>query len=312
MVLHIIDKGINEKIRNNMDRAERERIDSLEKLSSGRVFTAADPRPSEHAIASGMEFRLRGLSSAKRNINDAVSLIQTAESGMNDVTNLVTRLKEINVAATNSVMSNQERRYLFVEYEALRDELNRIALSTEFNGVPLLNGESDSVPDEMVFRLDDPTFSDARGFDGIDISEIRFEGLKRVKATADSLGIKSAKELISDGEEEGISIDDAIELMEPEDYDLFATVYDEATSAISEQRSVFGALQSRLQRAMDYVDVFSENLAAAKSRIEDTDFAAESVRLAKSNIMLNAASAMLAQSNISANVTLNLLSNIAR
>jgi flagellin len=314
MVLRIIDKGLTDKVNNDLSRANSSRQDAMAKLSSGRVFTATDPRPADRALTEGMEFRLRGLSSAKRNINDVVSLAQTAEESMTEVNNIILRLKEINVAGANTVMSDRERRYLFVEYEALREELTRIAETTEFNGVPLLNGDSERVPEEMVFRVDDPMHGDAsRGASDIDVNEIRFDGLKKIRATADSLNIKSAADLLADSEEEGgITIDDVIEMMEPEDSDLFATVYDEALSALSDQRATFGALQSRLQRALDYVDVYQENLSAAKSRIEDTDFASESVRLAESQIMMNAASAMLAQSNISAQVTLNLLQNVTR
>jgi flagellin len=220
-------------------------------------------------------------------------------------------MKELNVSAATTTITDQERRYLFVEFEALHNELTRIALTTEFNGIPLLNGDDPRTPDELIFRVDDPTSSDDFDFDD-DLNVIRFEGLRSIVATAEGLGLESVRDLLSDtSDTEGISLRDVEELMEPLE-DGFATIYDEALARISTQRAVFGAMQSRLQRAINFAEVYQENIAAAKSNIADTDYAREIVKLTESNILMQASSSLLAQSNFDANITLNLLSSITR
>ena len=302
----------SQKILNSLEDAQRKRSDTLEKLSSGTVFTSADPRPSERAIAEGLEFRLRSLSASKRNVNDAISLLQTAESSMSEINNMVSRMKEINVAAASTTMTDRERRYLFIEYQALHDEMTRIAETTEFNGIPLLNGASDKAPETLIFRLDAP-FSPEGGSPDIedDLSVISFEGIKSVVATAEGLGIQSAAEILVDAtEEEGVSIEDVAELMVPEDEDLFSTVYDEALARLSTQRAIFGGMQERMNRALDFIDVYQENIAAAKSKIADTDYAREVVNLAQQTILTQASTGVLAQSNFNSALTLNLLSSL--
>lgn len=308
MAFVINNKAVAAKLITNLHKKRRENVDSLEKLSSGRVFTSADPRPSERAIAEGLEYRLRSLAASKRNINDAISLLQTAETGLQEINNMMSRMKEINIAAASSTLTDQDRRYLFIEYEALYDEINRVAVTTNFQGIPLLNGLSDDVPDVLTFRLDDPKESDlVEGADG-DINKIEFEGIKSVIATSEGLGLRSARDLILDSdEEEGIWLEDAEELLEPEDDDLFSTVYDEAFTQLSTARAIFGAMHTRLERAIDYNMVVSENIAAAKSKIVDTDYAAEVAKMAHNKILIQATTGMLAQNNNDAQLVLNLI-----
>ena len=295
----------------HLDKSQRDNADSLEKLSSGSVFSKNDPRPAERALAEGLEFKLRSLASSKRNVNNAVSLLQTAESSLSEITNMVLRMKEINVAAASTTVSNNERRFLFIEYQALHDEINRIAVTTEFNGIPLLNGDSPNAPEELVFRIGDPVLAEDGGTDEQDINAVHFSGLKAVVATTRGLGLGSAAELLlGSSDEEGISIEDVEELMTPEDTDLFATTYDQALNSISTQRAVFGGFQARLNRAVDFIDVYQENIAAAKSAIADVDYAKESSRLVETRLMIQAGTAVLAQGNINAQLALNLLNNI--
>jgi len=316
MAFVVNDKLIAERLANDLERARAERVDSLEKLSSGQVFTASDPQPSERALAEGLEYRLRSLASSKSNINDAVSLLQTAESSMSEINNMITRMKEINVAASNTTMNDRERRYLFIEYEALYDEINRVAVTTEFNGIPLLNGASDKVPEVLRFRVDTP-FRPNEGDaspnteDGTDINVISFDAIKHVVATATGLGLKSAKELLLDAADDNkFDLDDVNELMEPEDDENFSTVYDEAVATLATQRAIYGSMQARLNRASDFIEVYSENIAAAKSKIADVDYAREVARLANNQILLQARTGLLAQNNANSSLTLNLLSTL--
>lgn len=313
MVLNIRDKSSAKQLQRNLSNAMAENADALEKLSSGSVFTSRDPRPADRAIAEGFEYKLRGLAAAKRNINDAVSLIQTGESGLNEITNMLLRMKEINVTAASTTVTDKERRYLFIEYQALFDEVNRIAVNTEFNGIPLLNGAADDAPEQLVFRVGDPMEpGDSIGNSDVDdLNTIVFNGVDAIVATAEELGIHSAADILADtNENEGITLDDANDLLLAEDDDLYATAYDQALETLAGQRSVFGALQARMNRAVDFVDVYQENLASAKSNIADTDFAEQSTRLIESRILTQAGTSLLAQSNLNMNLALDLLNRV--
>ena len=311
MGFHVNDKSIEAVISRHLAKAQADNADALEKLSSGQIFTRGDPRPSERALAEGLEFRLRSLSSAKGNINNAVSLLQTAESSLAEINNMVIRMKEINIAAATTTVSDRERRYQFIEYEALHDEINRIALTTEFNGLPLLNGLDERMPQELVLRVGDPVPAENLGLEaGEDLNAINFGGLRDVVATTAGLGIKSAKELLASAHENGIAIEDVVDLMTPENDPESPTSYDSALGKIANVRAQFGALQSRLNRSLDFIDVFQENIAAAKSSIADVDYAHEVSRLVTSRMLTQAGTAMLAQSNISTQLALNLLNAI--
>lgn len=308
MAFVINNKVVASKLIRQLDKSKKENINSLEKLSTGTVFTSVDPKPSERAIAEGLEFRLRSLAASKKNINSAVSLIQTAESGLQEVNNMLTRMKEINISASSTTLNDRDRRYLFIEYEALYDEINRVAVTTKFNGVPLLNGLSEDVPDSLIFRLDDPAASELQNPTDDDINTLTFDGIKNVVATAEGLGLRSSRELLMDtDEEEGMEIEDAEDLMSPEDEELFETVYDEALSKLSTQRSIFGAMHARLNMAINYNQVYAENIAAAKSKISDTDYATEVTKMAQNNILVQASTALLAHNNENAQMVLGLV-----
>jgi flagellin len=306
MAFNIKDKALQANLARHLEKAQKVNSDSLEKLSSGSVFTRNDPRPAERALAEGLEFKLRSLASSKTNINSAVNLLQTAESSLSEITNMVLRMKEINVAAASTTVSDKDRKFLFIEYEALHDEINRIATTTEFNGIPLLNGDSPDAPDELVFRVGDPMVSE--GVDSEDLNVIRFEGIKSVVATTAALGIKSARDLLLDSDQ-GIGIQDVEDLLMADD-DLFGSIYDQALDTISTSRAVFGGMQSRLQSATSFLDVYQENITAAKSSIADVDYASEVARLTESRILMQAGTAVLAQGGINSQLALNLINSL--
>jgi flagellin len=302
------DKSAQIQLVNALNEARQASADSLEKLSSGEVFTKNDPRPAERALAQNLELKLRSLSTSKRNINDAVSLVQTAESGFAEITNILTRMKEINIAAATTTLSDKERKFLFIEYEALHDEVNRIAKTTEYNNIPLLDGSNDKTPNELILRVGDPHLGSNAPNPNGDWNEIRLNELKNINATTEYLGIRSVKEYLDD---DGIDVDRSDELLEPDD-DQFSTVYDQAIDRISQFRAQYGAIQSRLHRAMDFNSVVEENIAAAKSKIADTDYAAEVTNLAQSQIMMQAASSLLTQTNFNSSLALNLINSVVR
>lgn len=319
MAFHIKDKALQATLERHVRKAQQQSNNSLEKLSSGSNFSRSDPKPAERALAEGLEFKLRSLSSSKNNINSAVNLLQTAESSLSEVSNMILRMKEINIAASNTTVSDKERKFLFIEYEALFDEVNRVAVSTSFNGIPLLNGDDPSGPEELVFRVGDPFDPSGSGDSvdvagGNDINAIRFSGLKNIVVTTAGLGLRSAKDLLIGGSDDGgLSLSDVEDLMMDDgggEDGEYATVYDRALNTISTQRSVLGGLQSRLNRATDFLDVYTENIAAAKSSIADVDYASEVSKLVESRMLLQAGTAMLSQGNINSQLALGLLKDL--
>ena len=305
-MVFIGDKSLQQRLERSLDKATRDNADAMEKLSSGSVFTRFDPRPADRALAEGLSFKIRGLSAAKRNISDAVSLLQTADSSMQQINDMILRMKEINVAASNTTINDQERKYLFIEYQAIHDEIQRVAETTYFNGMPILNGAAEDAPERLIFRVGDPTVSDG-GREEDDLNTITFDGIRNVVATPAGLGLMSAKDLLKTLDTtDGVSVDDARELMEPQD-DMFATTYDEALNVLSTMRAVYGGMQARMDRAMDYTEVLSENLSAARSSIADTDYASEVSRMATSRILMQAGTSVLAQANFAGSLTMTLL-----
>jgi flagellin len=308
-VVSIGDKSLQQRLEKALERSTRENSDAMEKLSSGSVFTRLDPRPSERALAEGLSQKIRGLSAAKRNINDAVSLLQTADSSMQQINDMIMRMKEINVAATNTTINDHERKFLFIEYQALHDEIQRVAETTVFNGVPILNGDSEDAPERLIFRVGDPVLDESSNNED-DINTIVFEGLRDVVATPNGLGLQSAADFLSgQSMDEGISVNEAKDLMAATD-ENFATAYDQAIGTLSTMRAVYGGMQARMQRALDYTDVLSENLSAARSTIADTDYASEVARMASSRVLMQAGTAVLAQSGFTSSLSVTLLNSL--
>ena len=310
-MVFIGDKSMQQTLQRSLEKATRENADAMEKLASGSVFTKFDNRPSDRKLAEGLSFKIRGLAAAKRNINDAVSLLQTADSGIQQINDMVLRMKEINIAATNTTISDQERKFLFVEYQALHNEIQRVAETTTFNGVPILNGDSPDAPQEMIFRVGDPTTTDEMAGPEDDLNTIIFSGMKDVVATPSGLGLSSAQDFIEGLDPtDGISIADAQDLLLPLE-DQHATVYDEAVDKLASMRAVYGGMQNRMQRALEFSDVLSENLSAARSNIADTDYASEVSRMTASRILMQAGTAVLAQSGFASSLSLQLLSGLS-
>lgn len=303
MTIKLGDRNSSTKLLNDLDKHTRANADSLQKLSSGVVFTRENPQAADRAIANNLEYKLRSLNTSKQNINDGVSLLQTAEGGLNEISNMLVRMKEINVASASNAMSDKERKYLFIEYQALHQEIDRIASTAEYNGIPLLNGRDERAPEQTLLRIGDPTSSDREE----DLNEINLGSLKNVVATAVGLGLKSAEKILLG--DEGVSIEDAVDFLEADD-SRFGSIYDQALDAVSGFRASFGAIQSRLGRAKDFNEVAFENISAAKSRIGDTDYASEVSKLTKSSILMQTATALLTQNNLAARLGLNLVNSL--
>lgn len=253
-----------------------EQASTLGKLSSGtRIVRAADDAAGL-AISEKLKAQIRGVNQAERNANDGISLIQTAEGGLNEVSNILVRLRELSVQSASDTVGDEERKFTDLEFQNLKQEIERISSSTEFNGKKLLNGMGDKFDFQVGINNDD--FQDRIKYDAA-----------RTNAGMSALGIQE----LTVGSKEGSQ-------------SSLATI-DTALQNVSGQRAELGAIQNRLTSTINNLQVSSENLSAANSRIRDTDFAMESAKNTKLNILTNAGTSVLSQANAQGQAALKLL-----
>ncbi len=247
---------------------------SMEKLSSGlRINRAADDAAGL-AISEGLKSDIRALEQASRNASDGISMVQTAEGALDEVSNILLRMKELAEQSLTGTLSDTERGYLDAEYTALSSEIDRIANSTEFNGIKLLDGSPTAAVSIQVGI-------DTNTWDSIDVD---------VTTGRDSttLGIAAAIDTSANASTAMGEIDTAIE-------------------TVSSARADFGAVQNRLESSIRNIQNTAENLSAANSRIRDVDVASETSSLTSYQILQQAGVSVLAQSNMTTGLALSLL-----
>lgn len=257
---------------------------AMEKLSSGERINSAKDGASELAISEKMRSQIRGLNQASRNIGDAISFTNVAEGYLQETTDVLQRIRELAVQASNSVYSDEDRAQIAVEVSQLVAEIDRIASSAEFNGMRLLTGrfakESDTV---MQFQAGANADQNIRAYIGT--------------MTAQALGLTGIQ-----GTDERISISSS------DDANTTISILDEAIKNVNKQRADLGAYSSRMEMAQKGISISAENLTSAESRIRDTDVATELVNYSKNQILVESSSAMLAQSlNINRSAVAKLL-----
>ncbi len=291
-------------IENNIRKASEDAQTSLEKLSSGIVFTRSNPAPADRALSDGMGNRLREFATQKRNANDAVSLVETADAALNEVSNITNRLRELAMQASSPALSDKERKFIFVEYETLREEIDRIAMTTQYNGMNLIsNPLSESERrDAIQFRIGSIRGTETESDPGL----VTLDGFKDIVATAENLGIQSLKSLLSG---DGISLDD-VESVFGSGLASIGETFADAVEKVSGFRASFGSIGARMVRAIEALDVASENLQASQSRIRDVDYATEISNLTKANILVQAGTSLLAQGNLPAQLVLSLVKTL--
>ncbi len=244
------------------------------RLSTGlRITTAADDAAGL-AISERLRAQVRSLGQAKRNANDGISLVQTAEGALNEASSILIRMRELAIQANNGTISDSDRKTLNEEFSALIGEINRIARSTQFNNINLLDGSSSNMTFQVGFGI-------TGGIDTI--------GVSLSPALSTTLGI-NALNISSTGSPSAAiaSIDTAI-------------------NTVSSLRGSLGAVQNRLASTISNIGVAVENLSAAESRIRDVDVASETASLTRNSILQQAAISILAQANISPQAALSLL-----
>lgn len=239
---------------------------ALEKLASGSRINRASDDAAGLAISENLKADIRGSQQAKRNASDGISMIQVAEGGMNEISNILVRLRELSVQAASDTVGDKERKFTDLEFQQLTNEIERISQSTDFNGTKLLNGEGSLK--EFQVGIGNDEFADRISYDPAQINVLGSE-----------LGVAGLAVSSKEGAQENL------------------TAIDTALDKVSGNRAVLGALQNRLNSTVTNLEVKTENLSAANSRIRDTDVASVSADLAKSNIMSAAGTSVLAQSN---------------
>ena len=249
---------------------------NLSKMSSGtRIVTASDDAAGM-AISEKLKANIRSLNQANRNANDGISMIQVAEGGLNEVQSILTRLRELSIQSASDTVGESERGFSNLEYQSLKNEIQRISQVTEFNGMSLLNGQGDKLDFQIGAKNDD--FQDRISYNRA-MTDASLESLG-----LDQLGVASKE----NAQNSLGSIDTAIE-------------------TLSGQRAALGAIQNRLASTSNNLQITSENLSAANSRIRDVDYAEATALNAKTNILNAAGTSVLAQANTAGQNALKLI-----
>lgn len=276
MGLRIATNVASQMVQKNLKGVSESGSQSLEKLSSGKRITKASDDAAGLAIAKNLEAQTKGLRQATRNANDGISLVQTAEGGLNEVSNILIRLRELTIQSASDTVGEKERSFLNKEYQQLTTEVDRIAETTTFNGTQLLNGEGNGTLDFHV---------GAYAGEG---NKISFES-DQTNASTSAIGIS------------GTSVDDKNSAK-----DSIQNI-DDALQVVNGYRSNLGAIQSRLKSTVSNLEIQTINQDNARSVIEDVDVAQESAALASSNVVKSAGISTLAQANGIPNSALRLI-----
>jgi flagellin len=273
--------------------------ENMEKLSSGyRINKSADDAAGL-AISDTLNGKVRSLDQAKRNANDGVSVIQVAEGSMNEITNILVRMRELATQSASDTISNLERSYANKEYTQLVDEIDRITNSTEFNGLQLLKGKdaNPSIEDQFTIHI-----GAGNGVtNNTDTISIDLDGIK-IDAR-ETLGLNGESEIgpsevPENGQSGGFSRTTAAEKL---------NTIDNAIKKVAANRAELGAKQSRLGSTINNLGIQIENFSTSKSRIKDVDFADETAKFTQNNILSQAGASILTQANSQPNMALGLL-----
>lgn len=249
---------------------------ALNRLSSGyRINKAADDAAGL-AISENLKAKIRGLRQAQRNGNDGISLVQVAEGSLNEISAMLIRLRELAIQASSDTVGDTERKFIDVEYQQLKSEIQRVSEGTEFNGRDLLNGTG-GIMDIQVGVFNDP-FKDRISFNA-----------SAANSTLEALGMIAESTATKEGAQVSIS------------------AVDNAIVSVNAIRANFGAMQNRLVSTVNNIAISDENMSAANSRIRDADIAAETSEMTRHNILLQSGVSVLQQANNIQQVALKLL-----
>ncbi|MDQ3235550.1 MAG: flagellin FliC [Pseudobdellovibrionaceae bacterium] len=270
---------------NEMDR-------SIEKLASGFRINKSSDDAAGLAVSEGLRAKVRGLNQAKRNASDAVSMVQIAEGSLNEVGNIMIRLRELTVQSASDTIGDIERGYLNREYTQLVDEIDRISSTTEFNSLKLFDpNQKDRLIIQVGVNASEPEAN-------IDTISIGLEGLKTFNS--EQLGLGKGAEI-------GPMEVDGSDAVSREDITDKLNTIDNALTRLSGERATLGSIQSRLDTAVNNLGIQTENLTTANSRIRDVDFAEETSKLTQTKVLQASSISVLTQANAKPEMALQLL-----
>ena len=259
----------------------------MEKLSSGERINRAGDDASGLAVSEKMRAQIRGLNQASENAENGISFIQTTEGYLQETTDIMQRIRELAIQASNGIYSDEDRMQIQVEVSALVSEVDRIASAAQFNGMNMLTGRfarptgENTVTGSMWFHIGANMDQRMQVYIGT--------------MSAEALGICE------------IGTGDKISLAAPDDANRAIGTIDEALVKINKQRADLGAYQNRMEYTVRGLDISAENLQASESRIRDTDMASQMVEFTKNSVLQQAGTAMLAQANTQSQNVLSLL-----
>jgi flagellin len=265
----------------NVSKVQTGLAQSVERLSSGLRVNSAKDDAAGLAISMKLTAQVRSLNQAIRNAQDGISVVQTAEGGMNEIHNILTRMRELAQQASTGTLATSDRTALNNEFADLKSEITRISDTTEFNGLSLLDG-----------TLSANGVSLQVGINNTSNDRIAVSGTTFYDIDASSIGLTTTN--VS-------SIDSAANAQS------MLTIVDSAISLVSTRRGNLGGVQNRLGSTIANLGTAAENLASANARIIDADFASETANLTKSQIILQAGIAVLSQANTLPQYALQLL-----
>ena len=279
-----------------LSESQRDLNASLERLSSGLRINRSSDDAAGLAVSQRLQGKLASLNVAKRNANDGISYIQVAEGGLNEITNVLVRMKELASQAASDTVGENERGFLDKEFQQLKAEVGRIQGTTEFNGTQVLK----TAQNLQIFvgasnragQVSDETKSN-------DVLTIRTEDLGTVVQTLGDV-VNGSNMAIT-----GTSAN-ALGGSNGNTDDIFAKI-DTAVDSIAGYRATLGSVQSRLNSAINNIEISNENLSAARSRIRDVDYASESTKFTQAKILSSAGTSVLTQANQMPEIVLGLI-----
>lgn len=256
--------------------SQREISKSFQQLASGSRINKSADDAAGLAISENLKSQIRSFSQASRNANDGISMVQVAEGGLGEISNILTRLRELGIQGASDTVGDTERGFMNKEVAQLKEEVQRIAKTTKYGRTNMLDGTGDKY--DIQVGINDDEFEDRISFNPSELD-----------ATAANLGVDSLDFSTKDGAKSSLAVLDA------------------AQSMVNGYRANIGALQNRFTSTVDNLGVQHENLSAANSRIRDTDIAQATADQAKNSILLSASTSVLAQSNQSPQLALKLI-----
>jgi len=258
----------------NLTRSQDALANSVERLASGTRINRAKDDAAGLGISEQLKSQIQGVNASLRNANDAISVVQTAEGALNEVSDMLQRMKELATQGANESLSDDQKNSIADEVNALNDEISAVADRTTFNGIDLLKST-----DILAFQTGNGTSDTTE----VDLGDIKLDDL----APPGDLGFGGTPST--------------------SDFNDLSDAAEQAIKDVAGARGKLGAIQNRLDHAIGNLQAQSENLQNSRSRIVDTDYAAETAKLTKTQIQQQAATAMLAQANQMPNVVLSLL-----